>query len=40
MRAPRASASLAVLLAAGLSQAQYLINELSFGYAGRSVAPV
>lgn len=33
----KVSFSLAALLAASLSQAQYLISELSFGHAGRFV---
>lgn len=37
MRVPSVSISLAALLAASLGQAQYLINELSFGYSGRCV---
>ncbi|KAL6364892.1 hypothetical protein LRP88_00865 [Fusarium phalaenopsidis] len=35
----RFSLSLAALLAAGLSEAQYLISELSFGHAGRISPP-
>lgn len=33
----RFSVPLAALLGAGLTEAQYLISELSFGYAGRYV---
>lgn len=33
----RFSVSLAALLGAGLAEAQFLISELSFGYAGRYV---
>jgi hypothetical protein len=32
---PSKSSLAALLLAAGAAQAQYLINELSFGYDGR-----
>ncbi|KAF5264406.1 hypothetical protein FOXYS1_4802, partial [Fusarium oxysporum] len=35
----KVSFSLAALLAASLSQAQYLISELSFGHAGRISPP-
>ena len=31
--------SLAALLLAGVAQAQYLLNELSFGYDGKHVLP-
>ncbi|KAK1984795.1 legume-like lectin family protein [Colletotrichum cereale] len=33
------SSTLAFLLGASLTQAQYLINELSFGYSGSSISP-
>jgi hypothetical protein len=40
MRFSSTNAALAALVAAGVSDAQYLINQLSFGHNGRYASPI